>query len=92
MTFFRFLLLAALGVVLSALPAAAQPDAAPRVATRLVAEQGEIAPGGTVTLALEEVIRPGWHTYWKNPGEAGAPTALDWTLPGGWKAGPIQWP
>lgn len=76
----------------SAAPAAAQIDHAPRVQARLIAEQNEIAPGGTVAVALEEVIRPGWHTYWVNPGVAGAPSSLVWTLPEGWKAGAIEWP
>ncbi len=72
-------------------PAAAQIDRAPKVQTRLIAER-DVAPGGTVTVALEEDIREGWHTYWKNPGDAGAPTAIEWQLPPGWSAGPIQWP
>jgi thiol:disulfide interchange protein DsbD len=72
-------------------PALAQDDQ-PRVHARLVAEDSAVAPGGTITVALEEKIAPGWHTYWKNPGDAGAPTEIDWTLPAGWKAGPIQWP
>ena len=71
-------------------PAAAQE--APKVHARLVAEDTAIAPGGTITVALEEKIAPGWHTYWKNPGDAGAPTDIQWTLPHGWKAGAIQWP
>ena len=45
-----------------------------------------------VTLALVEDIRPGWHTYWINPGEAGQPTEIKWTLPPGWKASAVQWP
>ena len=45
-----------------------------------------------MTVALVEDIRPGWHTYWVNPGEAGEPTEIQWTLPAGWKAGAIQWP
>ena len=57
-----------------------------------MAEDAAVAPGGTVTVALEEKIAPGWHTYWKNPGDAGAPTEIEWTLPAGWKAGAIQWP
>jgi len=35
---------------------------------------------------------PGWHTYWKNPGDAGMPTRIDWVLPAGWSAGDIEWP
>jgi thiol:disulfide interchange protein DsbD len=72
--------------------AVAQIDSAPKVQARLIAETGEVAPGGSVTVALEENIRPGWHTYWINPGDAGAPTEIKWTLPPGWRAGPIQWP
>src|ERR1700759_1570272 len=72
--------------------ALAQPDPGMKVHARLVAEDKVVAPGGTVTVALEEKIAPGWHTYWKNPGDAGAPTEIQWTLPPGWRAGPIQWP
>jgi thiol:disulfide interchange protein len=77
--------------VLWALPAAAL-DSQPKVHARLVAEHDAVAPGGTVTVALELDTRAGWHTYWLNAGDAGAPTEIHWTLPAGWKAGPIQWP
>jgi len=86
-------LFAALAMLLGfSAPAIAQIDQQPKVHARLIAEQGEVAPGGTVSVALEEIIRPGWHTYWINPGDAGAPTTLAWTLPAGWSAGAIQWP
>ncbi|MFM8590007.1 MAG: protein-disulfide reductase DsbD domain-containing protein, partial [Limnohabitans sp.] len=35
---------------------------------------------------------PQWHTYWRNPGDSGLPTELDWTLPQGLTAGEIAWP
>lgn len=73
-------------------PAVAQIDAAPKVHGRLIAENSEIAPGRTVTVAFEQVIRPGWHTYWRNPGDAGEATAIRWSLPRGWSASPIAWP
>lgn len=40
------------------------------------------------------VIRtdPGWHVYWTNPGDAGTPTSVTWTLPEGWKINDLQWP
>lgn len=75
-----------------AIPAQAQLDHAPKVQARLIAEHDEVAPGATLTVALEENIRPQWHTYWRNPGDAGAPTEIKWTLPDGWQAGSIQWP
>jgi len=75
-----------------AAPAAAQDVPAPKVHARLVAEDKAVAPGGSITIALEEKIAEGWHTYWKNPGDAGAPTEIAWTLPPGWTADAIQWP
>ncbi len=43
-------------------------------------------------MALREIIRDRWHTYWRNPGDSGEPTTITWHLPAGWKAGPIEWP
>ncbi len=79
-------------MVLGAGTAGAQNDFAPKVQARLIAETSEVSPGGTVTVALEEIIRPQWHTYWINPGEAGLPAEVHWQLPPGWHAGAIQWP
>ena len=70
----------------------ALPDDKPKVDASLLAERAGVAPGGTVTVALNEIIRKTWHTYWINPGDAGAPTTINWHLPPGWSAGPIQWP
>jgi thiol:disulfide interchange protein/DsbC/DsbD-like thiol-disulfide interchange protein len=58
----------------------------------LVSENLSVAPGTSFTVALEENIRDGWHTYWINPGDAGAPTEIKWSLPQGWRAGQIEWP
>ena len=59
------------------------------------APQG-LAPGaplaGPVMLGLALEHQPGWHTYWKNPGDSGLPTTLAWTLPAGFSAGDLQWP
>ena len=87
---FAFLILAGLFAAVS--PAAAQIDSLPKVHVRLIAERDTVAPGSTVTVALEQNIRESWHTYWLNPGDAGAPTEIQWTLPAGWHADPIQWP
>ncbi len=48
--------------------------------------------GSTVWVPLKQTIREGWHTYWRNPGDSGAPTKLIWDLPDGFEAGDIQWP
>ena len=65
---------------------------APHVDLRLIAERPSIAPGETLTLALQQTIEPGWHTYWRNPGDAGEATHVSWTLPAGVTASEIEWP
>jgi thiol:disulfide interchange protein/DsbC/DsbD-like thiol-disulfide interchange protein len=76
-----------------AAPARAQlPPGGKAMAVRLVAETDRPAPGGRVPLALLMTPKPGWHGYWQNPGDAGAPTRIAWTLPPGVKAGPLLYP
>src|SRR6476646_3333099 len=62
------------------------------VEAELVAEKSAVQAGRPVTLGLKLRMEPQWHTYWKNPGDSGLPTRIQWILPAGWKAGPIQWP
>lgn len=51
-----------------------------------------VAPGKTAWLGLQLAHAPEWHTYWKNSGDSGQPTELQWTLPPGVSAGPVNWP
>ncbi|MDB6125878.1 MAG: thiol:disulfide interchange protein [Pedosphaera sp.] len=54
---------------------------------------GEAAkPGDTVTAAISLEMQPHWHSYWKNPGDSGIATRIEWTLPPGVTTGEIQWP
>lgn len=62
------------------------------IASRLVAESDTPAPGSSVALAILMDPKPGWHGYWKNPGDAGVETSIDWRLPAGVEAGPLQYP
>src|ERR1700730_14315313 len=82
------------GAVLATVPArAAAPNIpAEPVKARLVPETASIAPGTTLWVDLHLDIAPGWHTYWRNPGDAGLPTEIAWTLPAGFTAGDIVWP
>jgi DsbC/DsbD-like thiol-disulfide interchange protein len=45
-----------------------------------------------VWVGLQLAHKPEWHTYWKNSGDSGLPTTLEWTLPPGVIAGDIAWP
>ena len=85
------LLLAALSL------AAGAAFSAPLVKTEhveadLVAETTTAVAGQPTTIGLRLRMAPQWHTYWKNPGDSGLPTRIQWVLPQGWKAGEIQWP
>src|SRR5437763_12572494 len=86
-------------VILGVAPAAASPasaavpaNGAHPVTARLVPEAASMAPGTTFWVDLHLDIAPGWHTYWRNPGDAGLPTEIAWTLPAGFTAGDIMWP
>ena len=72
--------------------AQAPPPPASLVKAGLIAETGSIAADATLWVDLHLEIEPGWHVYWRNPGDSGLPTALDWTLPDGFAAGPMLWP
>jgi thiol:disulfide interchange protein DsbD len=62
------------------------------VALSVVAEDQVIAPGATTWVALHVKVQPHWHTYWKNPGDAGMPLTVTWSLPEGFTVGEILWP
>lgn len=85
----------ALTALLGAGPAQAQESAAvtsPRAAVTLIADAARVAPGQDVRIGLRQKLAPGWHTYWKNPGDAGTPPEIALALPDGAQAGEIQWP
>ena len=63
-----------------------------RVTATLMTERPAVAPGETIWVGLRLEMDEGWHTYWRNPGDSGLPTMIDWSLPEGLAAGPIQWP
>ena len=88
--FFAPVLLLAL---LAPSPVARAQDPAPkRVVASLGAEHDALAPGAATTLVLRLAIRPKWHVYWLNPGDAGVPTTVKLTLPAGVRSTGIRWP
>ena len=79
--------------LLLALPAAAQSVVTTdNVRAELLSEVSQVKAGEPFWVALRETMRPHWHTYWKNPGDAGQPTDIAWKLPAGVTADPIVWP
>jgi len=68
------------------------PQRTERIEAELVPMSAWAAPGSTAVVAVRQAIQPGWHTYWRNPGDSGGATTLAWTLPQGLRAGEIVWP
>ena len=59
---------------------------------RLLLNAVTARPGSTLEAAVELVPPAGWHTYWRNPGETGQATKVDWNLPDGITASELRWP
>lgn len=85
-TFFLILL------TLGPLMAAPEPKETKGVDVTLVSANTRIAAGKTFRVGLKIHHHEGYHTYWQSPGVAGVPTEIEWQLPAGFTAGPIQWP
>jgi thiol:disulfide interchange protein DsbD len=65
----------------------------PQVRAELVAYAPDgVRAGTTFWIGLQLQHAPEWHTYWRNPGDAGLPTELSFTLPKGFELGPVLWP
>jgi len=74
-----------------ALPDGMAPDE-PRVTVRLVTDVEQVAPGERFWIAAVFDLAPDWHIYWRNPGDAGSPTGVEFTLPDGVEISDLHWP
>ncbi len=70
----------------------AEPVRDKHVTAELIAENTHAQPGQPFWLAVKLNMDPHWHTYWRNPGDSGLGTTVDWELPEGYQAGPLVWP
>ncbi|MBX9795965.1 thioredoxin family protein [Sphingomonas sp.] len=84
-----WLMLGLTGAARAQVPGATGPR---HIAITLIAETQKPAAGSRVTIAYDAVPEKGWHGYWQNPGDAGFPAKLQWTLPAGVTAGAPRYP
>jgi thiol:disulfide interchange protein len=63
--------------------ARAEPDTRPDTHAILVADRSVLVAGADIQLALQLRPKKGWHLYWKNYGDTGSQTSVDFT---GWPA------
>lgn len=83
----RYLSLLAL-LTLSATPLYAETE--PVEVTLLAAKEG--GEEGELLVGVDFKMQPGWHIYWRYPGEIGKPTQVRLALPEGYQEQPFLWP
>ncbi len=90
---FSTFLIAALTVLGAALFGSAPALAAPtNITPSLIAETNHPASGGVVSLAIVMRPKPGWHGYWKTPGDAGFSNEFSWDLPRSVSVSELRYP
>ena len=62
------------------------------VEARLLADVERVTAGQPFRLGVVMEMEERWHTYWRHSGDAGFSTNIQWQLPNGFSAGPLQWP
>jgi thiol:disulfide interchange protein DsbD len=62
------------------------------VTAELLADAASVRPGQTFTVGVLLKMKPGWHVYWKNPGDSGVPVSIAITGPDGLRSGDVEWP
>jgi len=86
---FAFFILLAAGLPAQAASSSADAD---HVHVQLTTILSDLYRGYDNRAALYFKLEPGWHIYWKNPGDAGEPPHIQWTLPIGITAGTMRFP
>jgi DsbC/DsbD-like thiol-disulfide interchange protein len=67
-------------------------DGDARSAARLIAGARPSAHGSALRAGIDIRLKPGWHTYWRYPGDAGAPPRFDFAGSQNVKAVEVLWP
>jgi thiol:disulfide interchange protein DsbD len=83
--------LACLSLALAAPLAAAQMDGSEYVKVNVQGPLVSQLQGDRFFVAVNFALGEGWHIYWKNPGDSGAPPSFDWTLPEGFQVVSTRW-
>src|SRR4029434_9964317 len=63
-----------------------------QVTPSLIANTTAVVPGKPFTILVQLKLKEGWHVYWQYGGDSGLAPSVNWQLPEGFTAGPIQWP
>lgn len=80
-----FLLLALLSVSLTA-------QTRSNASAQIVFDSYSLEINRTILIGIFIELKNDWHIYWRNPGDSGMPTSIDFDLPDGVKISEIKWP
>ena len=61
-------------------------------AVRLLTAADDVSGASAVEAGLEFRFAPGWHGYWRTPGDAGIAPVLDWSATPGLESAKTSWP
>ena len=86
-----FLILLGLAVPVPALTAG-NIATQPQVEVRLISAQNAVGQALQIRLGLHFTLASGWKTYWRSPGDAGYPIAVDWTGSSNLAKADLFWP
>ncbi|MBP9093793.1 thioredoxin family protein [bacterium] len=61
------------------------------VTPHLISDSRAVVAGQSFKLGVHLDMAQGWHTYYKEPGDAGMKTSIDWQLPPGFEVSELIW-
>jgi thiol:disulfide interchange protein DsbD len=91
MEFFKFTILPFLFINILAIPSYSQTYKGKPV-SHVSVICGNLLPGKGFTLGIRMTLEPGWHAYWKNPGDAGLPMTAEVIDGNGYASGELHYP
>ncbi len=62
------------------------------VKMKLLSEVRSVQPGRPFWVIVQLNMDEHWHIYWRNVGDTGLETSIEWELPADVTAGPVLWP
>ncbi len=86
------LLFAALAPAAPAAAATTDWVGSQHAAVRLISATDAVSGASPVEAGLEFRFAPGWHGYWRTPGDAGIAPVIDWSASPGLKTATVAWP
>lgn len=70
----------------------ATPGLKANFSAKLIVGEFERTDPTTAWLGLDVRLEPGWHAYWRSPGDAGAPPEFDWSDSRNVRETTVEWP